>query len=84
MVDPVNNGGGVRPLVTPKNTDPATERRERKVEDDKQASAREADRVELSDEAQQLAQVEDTARQTRAYLEKNDQPLSGGKVDALV
>ena len=83
MVDSVSNNGGVKGLA-PTKPDPAVERRERKVEQDKADQARDRDKVEISEKAQSLAQIEDTAKQARAQIEKSDQPLSGGKVDALV
>jgi hypothetical protein len=78
MVDSVSNSGGVKGFV-PAKADPSVERQERKAE-----QAREEDKVEISEKAQSLAQIEDTAKLARYQLEKSDQPLSGGRVDALV
>jgi hypothetical protein len=83
MVDSVSNNGGVKGFV-PTKTDPAVERQERKAEQDKADQARDQDKVEISERAQSLAQIEDTAKLARYQIEKSDQPLSGGRVDALV
>jgi hypothetical protein len=80
MVDSVNgNGGVVRSLVTPKN-DPVLERKERKAEGVQSDSTRSSDTVEISDQAQSLAQVEESARLVRQQLERTDVSLSGGRV----
>ena len=65
--------------VAPKN-DPVLERRERKVEDAKADQVRDADKVEISEKAQNLAQVEETARATRQQLERSNESLSGGRI----
>ncbi len=79
MVDSVNGSGVLKPLVTTKN-DPSVERRDRKSEDVKSAQARDADKVEISDKAQSLAQVEESARLARQQLEKSNESLSGGRI----
>lgn len=79
MVDSVNGSGVLKPLVTTKN-DPAVERRDRKSEDVKSDQARDADKVEISDQAQSLAQVEESARLARQQLEKSNESLSGGRI----
>lgn len=79
MVDSVNANGGVKSLITSRDN-PVLERRERKTEDVRSDQVRAQDRLELSQEAQNLAQVEDTARLARQQLETSNESLSGGRV----